>query len=182
MPPNKWFGTLARGAIRVVIGLGNAAETDGGACHLGSDIGSGARTDVDDFAAGALEHRLLQRHRARGEERHRHGGRTVGLDAAAVAGGVADTDLAAAWLNDGVAPNGQSGRAFRAGAIRRRRLSSDVVRRRGELRGSVVYAPVQRRSFGGAGLRPSGFASLRLARQGRLPAVEPFPRRCPAKL
>ena len=35
-----------------------------------------------------------------------------GLDAAAQAGGVVDTDVAATWLNDGIAPNGQRGRAF----------------------------------------------------------------------
>jgi conjugative relaxase-like TrwC/TraI family protein len=35
-----------------------------------------------------------------------------GLDAAAVAGGVADIDAAATWLTDGVAPNGARGRAF----------------------------------------------------------------------
>jgi hypothetical protein len=35
-----------------------------------------------------------------------------GLDAAAQAGGAVDTDVAAAWLNDGVTPNGHVGRAF----------------------------------------------------------------------
>jgi hypothetical protein len=50
-----------------------------------------------------------------------------GPDAAAVAGGVADTDLAAAWLNDGVAPNGHSGRASRG----RRDAPSEIVIRRG---------------------------------------------------
>ena len=35
-----------------------------------------------------------------------------GLDAAAVAGGVADTDVAAAWLDAGTTPNGECGRAF----------------------------------------------------------------------
>jgi conjugative relaxase-like TrwC/TraI family protein len=35
-----------------------------------------------------------------------------GLDAAALAGGVVDTDVAATWLNDGDAPNGNAGRAF----------------------------------------------------------------------
>jgi conjugative relaxase-like TrwC/TraI family protein len=35
-----------------------------------------------------------------------------GLDAAALAGGAVDTAVAAAWLDDGIAPNGQRGRAF----------------------------------------------------------------------
>lgn len=35
-----------------------------------------------------------------------------GLDEAALAGGVVDTDVAATWLNDGVAPSGRCGRAF----------------------------------------------------------------------
>nr|WP_293235044.1 MobF family relaxase [Mycolicibacterium sp.] len=40
------------------------------------------------------------------------GRRLCGLDGAARAGGAVDTDLAAAWLNDGIAPNGLRGRAF----------------------------------------------------------------------
>jgi hypothetical protein len=35
-----------------------------------------------------------------------------GLDAAAVAGGVVDTEVAATWSNDGNIPNGNAGRAF----------------------------------------------------------------------
>lgn len=35
-----------------------------------------------------------------------------GLDAAALTGGAVDTDVAATWLNDGVAPSGRCGRAF----------------------------------------------------------------------
>jgi hypothetical protein len=35
-----------------------------------------------------------------------------GLDAAALAGGAVDTAVAAAWLDEGIAPNGQCGRAF----------------------------------------------------------------------
>jgi conjugative relaxase-like TrwC/TraI family protein len=35
-----------------------------------------------------------------------------GLDAVALAGGTADTGVAGSWLDDGVAPNGQLGRAF----------------------------------------------------------------------
>ena len=35
-----------------------------------------------------------------------------GLDESTRAGGVVDTDVAAVWLNDGVTPNGRSGRAF----------------------------------------------------------------------
>jgi len=35
-----------------------------------------------------------------------------GLDGAALAGGAADTDVAGAWLDDGIAPNGRVRRAF----------------------------------------------------------------------
>ncbi|MEU0497515.1 MobF family relaxase [Mycobacterium sp. NPDC006124] len=35
-----------------------------------------------------------------------------GLDESAQAGGVVDTEMAATWLNDGIAPNGARGRAF----------------------------------------------------------------------
>ncbi|KAA0093584.1 AAA family ATPase [Mycolicibacterium sp. P1-18] len=35
-----------------------------------------------------------------------------GLDESALSGGVVDTDVAATWLNDGVAPSGRRGRAF----------------------------------------------------------------------
>ncbi|MCU1701125.1 MAG: ATP-dependent exoDNAse [Mycobacterium sp.] len=40
-----------------------------------------------------------------------------GLDAAALAGGAVDTTVAAAWLDDGIAPNGQRGRAFTARSV-----------------------------------------------------------------
>jgi conjugative relaxase-like TrwC/TraI family protein len=40
-----------------------------------------------------------------------------GLDGSALAGGAVDTDVAAAWLDDGVAPNGQRGRAFTARSV-----------------------------------------------------------------
>jgi hypothetical protein len=40
-----------------------------------------------------------------------------GLDAAAVAGGAADTAVAGAWLDDGIAPNGQVGRAFTEASV-----------------------------------------------------------------
>ena len=39
-------------------------------------------------------------------------GEATGLDGAALDGGFADTDTAASWLDDGIAPNGASGRAF----------------------------------------------------------------------
>jgi conjugative relaxase-like TrwC/TraI family protein len=39
-------------------------------------------------------------------------GAAVGLDGAALDGGFADTETAATWLDDGIAPNGASGRAF----------------------------------------------------------------------
>jgi conjugative relaxase-like TrwC/TraI family protein len=41
----------------------------------------------------------------------------VGLDGGAADGGFADTAAAAAWLNDGVAPNGVTGRAFSKGSV-----------------------------------------------------------------
>jgi conjugative relaxase-like TrwC/TraI family protein len=41
----------------------------------------------------------------------------VGLDGAAADGGFADTAVAAAWLNDGVGPNGTAGRAFSKGSV-----------------------------------------------------------------
>ena len=40
-----------------------------------------------------------------------------GLDDAALAGGAVDTAVAAAWLDDGSAPNGQRGRAFTAKSV-----------------------------------------------------------------
>jgi hypothetical protein len=40
------------------------------------------------------------------------GGELTGLDGAALAGGFADTDVAARWLDDGIAPNGAGGRVF----------------------------------------------------------------------
>ncbi|QEN17632.1 MobF family relaxase (plasmid) [Mycolicibacterium sp. ELW1] len=39
-------------------------------------------------------------------------GEATGLDGAALDGGFADTETAARWLDDGVTPNGESGRAF----------------------------------------------------------------------
>jgi hypothetical protein len=44
-------------------------------------------------------------------------GKRTGLDGAALAGGVADTETAARWLDDGIAPNGSSGRAFTKGGV-----------------------------------------------------------------
>jgi conjugative relaxase-like TrwC/TraI family protein len=40
-----------------------------------------------------------------------------GLDAAALAGGAVDTAVATAWLDDGIAPNGQRPRAFTATSV-----------------------------------------------------------------
>jgi conjugative relaxase-like TrwC/TraI family protein len=40
-----------------------------------------------------------------------------GLDAAALAGGAVDTTVAAAWLDDGITPNGQRGRGFTAKSV-----------------------------------------------------------------
>jgi hypothetical protein len=44
-------------------------------------------------------------------------GERTGLDGAALAGGVANTETAARWLDDGIAPNGASGRAFTTGSV-----------------------------------------------------------------
>jgi len=40
-----------------------------------------------------------------------------GLDDSALAGGAVDTKVAAAWLDDGITPNGQRGRAFTAKSV-----------------------------------------------------------------
>ena len=100
---------------------------------------------VDDLAAIALEHQLyndtarhaswagLDRRRANGglgeyysEADTReptwliagdagHTAELVGLDGCAADGGAADPDVAARWLDDGIAPNGAAGRAFTKG-------------------------------------------------------------------
>src|SRR5258708_27462060 len=44
-------------------------------------------------------------------------GELTGLDAAALHGGFADTTVAARWLDDGIAPNGASGRVFTTGSV-----------------------------------------------------------------
>jgi conjugative relaxase-like TrwC/TraI family protein len=44
-------------------------------------------------------------------------GEAIGLDGAALDGGFADTETAARWLDDGVTPNGESGRAFGANGV-----------------------------------------------------------------
>jgi conjugative relaxase-like TrwC/TraI family protein len=44
-------------------------------------------------------------------------GELTGLDAGALQGGFADTEVAARWLDDGIAPNGASGRVFTAGSV-----------------------------------------------------------------
>jgi conjugative relaxase-like TrwC/TraI family protein len=44
-------------------------------------------------------------------------GELTGLDAAALHGGFADTAVAARWLDDGIAPNGATGRAFTTGSV-----------------------------------------------------------------
>jgi TrwC relaxase len=41
----------------------------------------------------------------------------VGLDGGAAEGGFADTETAATWLNEGIAPNGAAGRAFVKGSV-----------------------------------------------------------------
>ena len=42
---------------------------------------------------------------------------SVGLDGPAADGGSADPDVVERWLDDGIAPNGASGRAFRKGSV-----------------------------------------------------------------
>ncbi len=42
---------------------------------------------------------------------------SVGLDGRAADGGVADPDVVARWLDDGIAPNGAGGRAFTKGSV-----------------------------------------------------------------
>ena len=44
-------------------------------------------------------------------------GELTGLDAAAVQGGFADTAVAARWLDNGIAPNGASGRVYTTGSV-----------------------------------------------------------------
>ncbi len=44
-------------------------------------------------------------------------GERTGLDGAALAGGFADTETAARWLDEGIASNGVSGRAFTQGSV-----------------------------------------------------------------
>jgi hypothetical protein len=128
-------GTLAKGAILVVVGLGSTAERFTGAASLAGilepeDSGCG----VDGFAVDGVDHPLLQRHREHGQAgrvgspvpqwwvgrilfRGRHRVLTwivtgdkaavaglCGLDTDALAGGEVDTAVAAAWLDDGIAP------------------------------------------------------------------------------
>ena len=111
-----------------------------GAGRVGQVVGGADDFAADEAAFGAL----LQRHRARGdvggEGRQRAGGglaeyysegetrapvwlcagdaekaaALVGLSAADRAGGEADMDVVARWLDDGIAPNGASGRAYSA--------------------------------------------------------------------
>ena len=116
----------------------------------------GGWIDVDDLQAQAVVDQLLHRHRpgrrARCRDLARAGGglgeyyseretRTpvwllagdthtvaelVGLTDAQRAGGDADAEVVARWLDDGIAPNGARGRAF--GAARCARVRSDVLR------------------------------------------------------
>src|ERR1700746_2280487 len=44
-------------------------------------------------------------------------GELTGLDGAALHGGCVDTRGAARWLDDGIAPNGASGRGFTTGSV-----------------------------------------------------------------
>ena len=59
-----------------------------------------------------------------------------GLDAAALAGGAVDTAVAAAWLDDGIAPNGQRGRGFTAKQCAR--VRSDVRRPQERVAGAGI--------------------------------------------
>jgi hypothetical protein len=44
-------------------------------------------------------------------------GELTGLDGAALHGGFADTTVAARWLDDGITPNGASGRGFTTASV-----------------------------------------------------------------
>jgi hypothetical protein len=44
-------------------------------------------------------------------------GELTGLEGAGLQGGLADTAVAARWLDDGIAPNGASGRGFSTGSV-----------------------------------------------------------------
>ena len=134
------LGTLAQGAILVVVGFGERGRIihRGSSSDWDSELQDSAR-GVDDFAVEAVEHPLLQRHRQPGQAGRvdrrppmvvwadtiprptpasRPGcitgdsavGRAMRPRRAALDGGVADTEVAAAWLDDGIAPNGATGR------------------------------------------------------------------------
>ena len=105
-------------------------------------LGQGVACVDDLQTHEAVEHQVLQRHRQSGQAsidgppvgwrragrvllRRRHPsptwlvvgdvdavGEATGLDGAALHGGFADTETVARWFDDGVAPNGASGRAF----------------------------------------------------------------------
>jgi conjugative relaxase-like TrwC/TraI family protein len=141
--PKKAFGTLAQGAILVVVGLGSPVETSTGAGLLAgilsfrtvlavltiSRLGRWSIRYYNDTATTAKQ-AGLDRQAANGGLGEYYseadtriptwiitGDQTVvaglcGLDGAALAGGAVDTAVAAAWLDDGIAPNGQRGRTF----------------------------------------------------------------------
>jgi conjugative relaxase-like TrwC/TraI family protein len=141
-PPKKVLGTLAQGAILVVVALGawlrtSAGQSDWGlaseaVCRRVLTISRLTRWSIGYYndTADAAKRSALNARAANGGlgEYYSEADTRVptwlltgdtaavaglcGLDAAAQAGGVADTEVAAAWLNDGVAPNGQRGRAF----------------------------------------------------------------------
>jgi conjugative relaxase-like TrwC/TraI family protein len=131
----------------VVVGLGSATETIGGAAGLGFEnfrrclavltISRLSRWSIRYYndTADAARAAAMDRTAAGGglgEYYSEADTRTptwllvgdaatmaelTGLDVAAVAGGVVDTGVAAAWLDDGVAPNGVCGRAFSKGSV-----------------------------------------------------------------
>jgi conjugative relaxase-like TrwC/TraI family protein len=139
----KAFGTLAQGAILVVVGLGSTAETSTGVVNLTGILRLGTVPTMltisrlkrwsircyNDTAATAKQ-AGLDRQTANGGLGEYYseadtrvptwmiaGDRALvaglcGLDEAALAGNAADTAVAAAWLDDGIAPNCQCGRAF----------------------------------------------------------------------
>jgi conjugative relaxase-like TrwC/TraI family protein len=142
------LGTLAQGAILVVVGLGSAAETFTGVVDLTGipnfrtvlkvlTISRLKRWSIRYYndTADTAKQAGLDRQAANGGLGEYYseadtrvptwlvtGDRAVvaalcGLDDAALAGGAVDTAVATAWLDDGIAPNGQCGRAFTATSV-----------------------------------------------------------------
>ena len=70
-------------------------------------------------------------------------GERTGLDGAALDGGIADTEIVACWLDDGIAPNGSGGRAFTKGSVH----GFDLKRREDGARTTKEASEVRRQGF-----------------------------------